>query len=65
MSTSQYRVSSLAGFGGVDNVADVLRCAEVFDDVVEVAHILVGWVGALGPCEGYCRHDVWSALRDV
>ena len=46
----------------MEDVAKVLGGAKIFDGVIEVAEIPIGWFAAFCSSERYCGHDVWSAF---
>ena len=46
-------------------MAELFCVAEVFDDVVKVAEVLVGGYAGFGAGEGYSGHNVWSAFGKV
>ena len=46
-------------------VAGVLSCAKVFDNIIKVAEVFIGWLAALCPGKGNGGHDVGAAFGKV
>ena len=46
-------------------VAGVLSCAKVFDNIIKVAEVFIGWLATLCPGKRNGCHNVWAALGKI